>query len=303
MAYEFDLTRPLDDELRRIALERVDHALGQIDTAGVSDPERVHEIRKDCKKLRGLLRLVRPAVPELYKQENAAFRDVAAELSRLRDAEAAIETFDALIAHFRANLAPESLLPIRRALESHHERLAANIQPLGDQLQATGAVLAEARERVLAWSLPGVSDEDAGWPLIGPGLAKTYKRGRRAMAKADAEPSVETFHDWRKRAKYLRYHIRLLRPAWPKLLKATHREVKRLGDWLGDAHDIAVLEQTLADAEDLSPSGDNEKTLLALAAQRRAQLRQQAHALGVRLYAEKPKHLERRMRSYWQHAR
>lgn len=97
--------------------------------------------------------------------------------------------------------------------------------------------------------------------------------------------------------------LRLLRPAWPRLLKARYREVKRLGDWLGDAHDLAVLAEMFDGVEDLDPRGEHEQLLLALAAQVRGPLRSRAHRLGARLYAEKPKHLERRMRSYWLRAR
>ncbi|NBC47390.1 MAG: CHAD domain-containing protein [Gammaproteobacteria bacterium] len=303
MAYELDPTQPLDAETRRIALALIDHAIAQIDGAGSDADEAVHEVRKDCKKLRGLLRLLRPAAPALYKRENAAFREAAAVLSVLRDAEAALETYDALIEHFQANLEPEPLLPLREGLEAHKAATAAAGRDLTEQLGETRSLLWEARERVPDWELPAEAADDAGWSLLGPGLRKTYRRGRRAMRQAYAEPGVAVFHEWRKRAKYLRYQVRLLRPAWPHLLKPLHQEVKRLGDWLGDDHDLAVLEQVLHEAEALSPANDPEQILLALAAQRSTQLRDDAYWLGRRLYAEKPKHLDRRMQRYWQAAR
>jgi CHAD domain-containing protein len=305
MAYELDPTQPVDAETRRIALALIDHAIAQIDGAESGADEAVHEVRKDCKKLRGLLRLVRPAAPALYKRENRTFRDAAAGLSMLRDAEAALETFDALIAHFEANLDPEPLLPLREGLEAHKAATAAAGRDLEVQLGETRGLLRAARERVPEWDLPAEASasDDAGWSLLGSGLRKTYRRGHRAMRQAYAEPGVAVFHEWRKRAKYLRYQVRLLRPAWPHLLKPLHQEVKRLGDWLGDDHDLAVLEQVLHEAEALSPANDPEQILLALAAQRSTQLRDDAYWLGRRLYAEKPKHLERRMQRYWQAAR
>jgi CHAD domain-containing protein len=303
VAYELDPTRPLDAELRRIAAGLTDHALAQIDDAEVAADEAVHEVRKDCKKVRGLLRLIRPAAPALYKRENAAFRDAAASLSVLRDAEAAIETYDALLEHFRDNIDADALAPLRQALEDHKAALASGAEALESQLERTRAALAAARERIPDWELPSDGGDDADWALIGPGLRKTYKRGSSALHDAYAEPGVEVFHEWRKRAKYLRYQLRLLRAAWPRLLKAMHREVKGLGDWLGDDHDLAVLEQVLRDADGLDPGNDPEQILLALAAQRSEQLRGEAYWLGQRLYAEKPKHLDHRMRRYWQAAR
>jgi len=319
MTYELDPEQPLDAEVRRIATELIDHAVAQIDGTKTAPHEAihhdvhheaVHEVRKDCKKLRGLLRLVRPAVPKLYTHENAAFRDTAASLSVLRDAEAAIETFDALIDHFRDNLDPGSLAPLRQRLEDHKAQVAAGAQALDEQLDGARTAFGAARERVPGWELPSeVTDpaddpaDDAGWSLIGPGLRKTYKRGCQAMQAAYADPGVASFHEWRKRAKYLRYQVRLLRASWPRVLKATYKETKQLGDLLGDDHDLAVLEQVIEEAEALSPTNDAEQILLALAAQRSEQLRNAAYWLGSRLYAEKPKRLDRRMQCYWQAAR
>ncbi|MFP4063861.1 MAG: CHAD domain-containing protein [Halochromatium sp.] len=306
MSYELEPEQPLDAEVRRIATELIDHAVAQIDGTKVPPHEAVHEVRKDCKKLRGLLRLLRPAVPKLYKHENAAFRDAAASLSVLRDAEAAIETFDALLNHFRDNIDPESLAPLRHRLEDHKARVATGAQALDEQLDRARTALVAARERVPAWELPSAArdaGDDAGWSLIGPGLRKTYKRGRWAMQAAYAEPAVAAFHEWRKRAKYLRYQVRLLHASWPRVLNATHKETKYLGDLLGDDHDLAMLEQVIEEAEELSPTHDSEQILLALAAQRSEQLRSAAYWLGSRLYAEKPKAFDRRMQCYWQAAR
>lgn len=303
MAYQLNPAQPLDAEVRRIAADLIDHAVAQIDSADEAPHQTVHEVRKDCKKLRGLLRLIRPAAPGLYQRENAAFRDAAARLSALRDTEAAIETFDALIDHFSANIEPESLAPLRQRLEDHRAQVAAGTQALDELLARARTDLLAARERVPDWELPSDGADDAEWSLIGPGLRKTYKRGRRAMREAYAQPSVAAFHEWRKRAKYLRYQFRLVRAAWPGVLKATYKEVEHLGDLLGDDHDLAVLKQVIDEAEALSPSHDPEQILLALAAQRSEQLRDAAYGLGSRLYVEKPKQFERRMQSYWRAAR
>lgn len=39
------------------------------------------------------------------------------------------------------------------------------------------------------------------------------------MAQAQAKPSVENLHEWRKRVKDLWYQVRLLTPLWPGMLK------------------------------------------------------------------------------------
>ncbi len=70
--------------LRRIADEQIGRALGEIDDDDLDFAEKVHQVRKRCKKLRGLIRLVRPAFDD-YSAENGAFRDAAQMLSGVRD--------------------------------------------------------------------------------------------------------------------------------------------------------------------------------------------------------------------------
>jgi len=83
MAYELQLDETVEDGLRRIAVELIDDSIGWLDRSDRAPDAAVHEVRKDCKKLRGLLRLVRPAAPALYRAENRIFRDAARPLKAM----------------------------------------------------------------------------------------------------------------------------------------------------------------------------------------------------------------------------
>ena len=65
--------------LRRVAQEEARHALEMVRATGELGP-RVHEMRKRVKKLRGLLRLVRPVFPDAAA-ENAVLRDAVNKLA------------------------------------------------------------------------------------------------------------------------------------------------------------------------------------------------------------------------------
>jgi hypothetical protein len=52
---------PVQDGVRRIAVDQIDAAIAELDDKALDVHETVHQIRKRCKKLRGLIRLVRPA--------------------------------------------------------------------------------------------------------------------------------------------------------------------------------------------------------------------------------------------------
>ena len=65
---------------RRIASETLDDALGLLRDRDLPTAQIVHRVRRHCKSMRGLLRIVRPVFPA-YQAENVIFRDVAASLS------------------------------------------------------------------------------------------------------------------------------------------------------------------------------------------------------------------------------
>ena len=305
MSYQLEIAEPIDVGVRRIAEELIEDAIARIEAPERDRHETVHEVRKNCKKLRGLLRLIRPQVPDLYKAENKYFRDAAASLSGVRDATAALESYDSLLAAFAGAVDRQRLAPARRALTLHKQHLAADVADLDARLDAFGERMHDGRQRVSEWRLPtdDPSQDKRGFELLEGGLEKTYRRGRKAMAIAGEKPGIETFHEWRKRAKYLRYHLRLLRPAWPRLLKRTRSEVKTLGDLLGDDHDLAVLKETLAVATGDNADKERIELLRGLMHQRSVTLRAQAWWLGQRIYAEKPKAFRKRIGCYWITAR
>jgi len=146
----------------------------------------------------------------------------------------------------------------------------------------------------------GFSLDREGFAAVRGGLKKTYKRARDAMAHAYAEPSVERFHEWRKRVKYHRYHTRLLREIWPAIMRRRRNELKRLSDRLGDDHDLAVLRATLTGETDRFGQPRDQQALLALIDRRRKEFQAWSHPLGQRLFAEKPKRHADRFAHIWQ---
>src|SRR5262249_13657072 len=98
MAYRLSLD-DLAASVKRVAREQLG---GGAD--GLEDPqdpvEAVHDARKRLKKTRALLRLARPAMrPDAFQARNRELRDQGRALSGARDADALVETVDALAAH------------------------------------------------------------------------------------------------------------------------------------------------------------------------------------------------------------
>jgi len=98
MAYHLSQKKTVKAGIVKIAKSQIDKAIEEV-AEGIDRHEVVHQVRKRCKKLRGLIRLIRPAFPGCAK-ENAFFRDAAGELSYVRDAQSVIESFEDLVLYY-----------------------------------------------------------------------------------------------------------------------------------------------------------------------------------------------------------
>jgi CHAD domain-containing protein len=283
-AYRLKDGEPLPDEIARVARGRIDDAIDELRGKSDSTPvEAVHEARKDMKKLRALLRLVRGELGEsVFARENACFRDAARELSGTRDADVMLETLGGL--DLPAGLGWE----LRKDIQAQREA-----DGTGDDREAAGdravAILKDARKRVDDWPL-----RNASFDALADGLQRTYRRGRRDLRAAREEPTVEALHEWRKRAKELWYHHTLLRSLWPPVMNAVGDEAHELSDLLGDDHDLAVLAHWFGVHANPAPE------FFEAVEERRRALQRGAFDLGARLYAEKPSAYLSRMRRLWE---
>lgn len=294
MAFRVTAGETAEQAIRRIASEQIDGALRDLDDDGLDEHETVHEVRKRCKKIRGLLRLARPSFEDTYRAENARFRDAARRLSDLRDATTLLECLDALLDRYDDRVDRGRFAGVREELERRRTALAAD-QGLDDRLGEVAHAMQTARNRVGSWSI-----EDDGFAAVAGGIGRTYRRARRAMRAAARQPSTERLHEWRKRVKYHRYHCRLLSELWPAPLEARRDEAKRLSDLLGDDHDLAVLRETVLDQPDRFGGVAEVANLLALIEARRGELQGWSLPLGERLFAEKPRRFVARLEPAWQ---
>jgi CHAD domain-containing protein len=278
------------DGLRRIARGQIELASDRLES-GDDVAEAVHEARKSLKRLRAVVRLARdPLGDEIYRSENRAYRDTGRELSAARDAQVLGETLDALTDRYRREIDDDAFAGLREAIaadaKAAHERIAADAGAVEEVRAGLGA----ARDRVPTWPLP--EDEDAS--MLAPGFERIYKRGRRALKAARQDPSDESMHELRKRAKDLWHASQILRPVSPRRMKRLARRAHALSDLLGDDHDLAVLLD--AARERYRTLGRGELALLrALVGRRRARLQRAALACGRRVYGPKPRVWTRRI--------
>jgi CHAD domain-containing protein len=230
----------------------------------------IHGARKQLKRARATLRLLRPAIgDEPYRRENIAARDAARPLSQARDEQVLDQARDGLIERFGP-----------AASDVHIRKHARELTP--KQLDGIKAALERSMMRARTWKLA-----DAPWGCIEKGMRATYRRARRALQRGRKDRATEDLHEWRKQTKYLWHQLQLLTSLAPGPIGELADDFHRLADYLGDEHDLAVLREHAAGPV---------KTLID---RRREELQDKAFALGERLFADGAKKFAHSMQKHW----
>ena len=292
MSYAIGRDETIAAGVRRVATEQIDEALASLEGDDVDRAERVHDVRKRLKKVRAALRLVRDGIGEdVFDRENGDCRDTARLLADARDGTVHLDTLDALRKHYGGSLKRNAFSDLEKALEARRDEANRHLVETGT-LDEVDDRLHAIRDRIPDWPIP-----NDGFETARDGLKRVYKRGYKGLPNAYAEGTAEAFHEWRKRAKYLWYHFRLLSPCWPGVLDAWAEETHELANILGDDHDLAELRRAVADID--RGEDDERDALFALIEQRHADLRAEARPLGRRLWVEKPSAFADRLAAYW----
>jgi CHAD domain-containing protein len=260
--------RRLSAEVRGALCNEIADALQALWQRRRPSDQALHQVRKDLKRARAALRLLREAVGEAaYAHENLELRDAARPLARVRDATVALEIVRELLDSEGKPARREKLIELRRELNA--ERLHAREQLLrGHKLARIEYALQDAGERAEYWRFP-LNDA----PVLRVGFERVYRKGRKALKKARAELSAESLHETRKQVKYLQQALAMVADGEARGLKKLARRAEAVAERLGDDHDLAGLEARLAELR--TPSRPQRKLIARLEA-RRAKLQKKA---------------------------
>jgi CHAD domain-containing protein len=293
MSYRLDPALPMSEALRCVAFAELEIAHGALSTP----PDRhtgVHSARKCLKRLRSLLLLARPGMPEpVFNSLTARVAGIARGLAAARDAQAlldAVNKLDRVTPDDPASRGPIQSLrgwlqKRRHAAEQNLERSAASDAMRGLlELRAAFAGLA-------------VYPDDFS-PLAG-GLQRCYRTTRKSFKEAYDTDHADDVHDWRKGVQHHWRQMQLLAPCWPSELSARAEAARSLSQILGDDHDIALLCRLIS-----TPTmtfGDPEATaaFLKRCRKRHKALRKEARVKGERLFFERPGPFAERIQAYW----
>ena len=296
MSFELRADEGLRSGIHRVAKSEIEKVREYVDGSSKGSRDvKVHEARKSLKKLRAVLRLVRPAIArKVYHRENMAFRDAARPLSEVRDAKILLETLDRIVKTNGRGPRVRPFMEVRRELARHQRGVREKVLDQDDAFTTVDSTMKDALDRLDDWV-----DVHDGWSSVGKGVQRVYGRGRRAFAVGSEKPTVEHLHEWRKQVKYLRHQLELLRPVKASVLEPLAKKAEDLGDILGDDHDLAMLRREVAGDPERFGGTEVVDSLLDKIDRRRERLERRAVSLGRQIFRRAPKDFGERLHAYW----
>jgi CHAD domain-containing protein len=285
--------RSLRRQLKRIARKELGSASDRLLKRNRNDDD-VHEGRKSVKKAEAIANLLDQIGGRVRARDRDDLRTVKRSLSRFRDADAVIQTFDRLRSRFSRRIPAGTSTAIKTQLQRRKSQMTPAIRSGAGSLARAGKTLQTLQRPAKRWVAPSM--KIAELPDV---LKRSYRAGLRAMQTAQATGRAEDFHDWRKAVKNLWYQLRVVE----RLVSGSTKQIEELRELetaLGDAHNLVVLRTRLARDRTLRRAGRQVQNVTALSIAFEGELQRAAVVLGKRLFELSPKafarDLERRLR-------
>ena len=295
MSYRFKLNETVAAGASRVALEQIEIAEARLasreDTATA-----IHDARRCLKRLRALLRLIRPALAEtIFRREANRLAGIGRLLADARDRHVLQQTLARIDTRF--GTLPKSVGVKLTKLMANGSGARSARAGAQERRQALEGL--EAARKFFA----RIGRREIGFEHLAAGVERSYRRARRTFRAAYENGSDEAFHEWRKTVQQHWRHMQLISRAWPDVLSGRAAEAKELSRLLGDDHDIHVLLTLATDRGKSVLSADEIDALTAMCRSIQGELRQQAKPRGARLFAEPAGNLRECMVLYWSAAR
>lgn len=268
MAFQIGSNERPGNGLRRVALEELARAILKIES-GRQEVEFLHDLRKQLKKLRALLRLAgeKPPCPG-QKRLSAIYRGASRQIAGMRDAQVQTRALEKLGKCCREPASRELCHILQARMAARTLRTAAVLP-----LRTICANLKKASKLHEKWP-PG----ELSWRAVRKSWRKTGRKNFKLMRRACANPGTENFHEWRKSVKTWWYQTLLLKFHCDEPPEKLLQNLETLGEWLGEDHDLALVEQTL-----LKTKSAVAPVLKTVINKQRARLQKRAVKLGSKL--------------------
>lgn len=296
MSFRLENKETLSFGLKRISLELIDKSIFNLSKGNGSFNEDVHDTRKNFKKIRTVLRLVRSNLgSQQFNSENLFYRDAGRKLSDLRDSKVLINTFDKLIKTSEFETSEYDFSYFKNFLLEKHKNISIAKHKKSALISSISTDLILERSHVFDWTFTG---DD--FIIIKKDLKRIYRQGQNMMYAVFNESIKENVHEWRKRAKDLWHSIRILNNIWPEIMNPLASLLEKLSDSLGDANDLFLLKEKILSIEAKLKNNQQDKDLINFIDKRIIDSLRDARYIGRKIYSENSKYFVGRIQNYFE---
>jgi CHAD domain-containing protein len=295
MAFQIRFDESVSQGLRRLAAKSLKTAREELRRRTPPSDKSIHEVRKIVKKVRAIVQAIEADGGRRTADGRKRLRRVNRVLSPLRDADAMLNMLATLKKRNPQLFTEHTFARVRRelSLRKRHAITAVDQRSWKKLDRDLRALRASAKRWRIAHH---------GFKALEPALRATYRRGRRALAKAQESQRAADFHEWRKQIKALWYELRLLQDGGG-IIRRHIEALHRAETWLGDEHNVVVLCAELSKDATVC-AGPLDADRLKLAADRyQCELRRKALATARSIYGRKSRQYVRAIERAWQTAR
>ncbi len=291
--FAIDNQEELKEGITRVLIEQYGYIAEQTTIPEDIDTS-VHEIRKALKRVRAILRLVRWDIgEELYQSENSRFRDLARQLSLVRD-------YHVIISYLAENFEADELKisepgfiklveHLNKKKEDELKRLVDSqaLESIKEQMDLSAADIAEFPFEFL------------GPHTIRQGVSNSYSKCLNKISESQLKLSDHPLHELRKCVKYLLNQMILIQEVWPDFFKNYSTSLKQASDLLGDDHNLAETIKLVNELPEAILPKEEKESLTASFEKERDQLHQELWPLAGKLFTEDVQSFVKRITSYW----
>jgi len=296
MSFKLENNETLSFGLKRIVLELIDNSVFHFAKGNGSFNDDIHEIRKNFKKIRTVLRLIKTSIGnQNFKNENSFYAGSGRVLSDLRDSTVLITTFDKLLKISELEMSTFDFSVFRNFLVEKHKNISASKSKKSEVINSLSTDLLLARSRVFDWEISGDS-----FKLIKKNLRRIYEQGQQNMFAVLNEPAKPNVHEWRKRVKDLWYSMRILSNVWPEIMSPLVILLGKLSDLLGDTNDLFLLKERIRINQSKFKDDQHTKELINFIDRRIIDLLREARSIGRKVYSEDSNYFVGRMQNYFE---
>ena len=280
---------PLRTGLVRVADGLIQNAVDRIRYPTSDRAEDVHLVRVTIKRLRALLRLIRPVISEtVFDRENARLKKAGWRLSSVRDSDVARQTLAT---------PPDSSGRLRDAVAAVLAGFNSDGESEVEISKATNEIELDLEQT--SRSLHRIRISGREWEAIGPGLREVYRQCRKRMRSALGQGDDVAFHKWRIRVKNLFYELQMLQPVWPERLVKMVADLQQLEEKLGADHDIVVLKQSLRKTPDAFGGAETVEQVVGPLDEKSKKLRREAELLGKAIFDQTSRQFICELGQHW----